>query len=258
MLDAYDVYQHLMDYWAETMQDDVYMIVCDGWKEAAKPRLIVETKEKKTKEKPDFKVGKQKFKADLIPATLLIARYFAEEQAAIDALEAELATLEQQLDDLKEEQGGEGGLLEEVVEGEGEKRKIAAKDVTARLKEIGHHPDYADERKALGDYAGLLDKQEDIKGRLNIAQNKLEAEIVAKYGKLTEAEVKTLVVNDKWLATLAASVQSELDRASLILTDRIRQLSDRYSTTLPKLTEDVKRLAARVDEHLKKMGAQWS
>jgi type I restriction enzyme M protein len=63
LLDAYDVYQHLMDYWAETMQDDVYMIVSDGWREAAKPRLIIEDKEKKTKEKPDFTVGKMKYKA---------------------------------------------------------------------------------------------------------------------------------------------------------------------------------------------------
>ncbi len=258
LLDAYDVYQHLMDYWAETMQDDVYMIVSDGWRDAAKPRLIVETKEKKIKEKPDFKVGKQKFKADLIPATLLIARYFAEEQATIDELEASLAALEQQLDELKEEQGGEGGLLEEVVEGEGEKRKIAAKDVTARLKEIGYHPDYAEERKALEDYAALLDKHTDVRGRLKSAQDELETKIAAKYGKLIEAEIKTLVVDDKWLATLAASVQTELDRVSQTLTGRIKELVERYATPLPKLTDEVATLATCVDEHLKKMGARWN
>lgn len=54
LLDAYDVYQHLMDYWAEAMQDDCYLISDDGWREAAKPRLLVEDKNKKTKEKPDF------------------------------------------------------------------------------------------------------------------------------------------------------------------------------------------------------------
>jgi type I restriction enzyme M protein len=82
LLDAYDVYLHLMDYWAETMQDDVYLIVSDGWREAAKPRLIQEDKDKKTKEKPDFTVGKLKYKAELIPPPLVIARYFAAEQAA--------------------------------------------------------------------------------------------------------------------------------------------------------------------------------
>jgi hypothetical protein len=47
LLDAYDVYQHLLDDWAETIQDDCYLIAADGWREAALPRLIVEDKTKK-------------------------------------------------------------------------------------------------------------------------------------------------------------------------------------------------------------------
>jgi type I restriction enzyme M protein len=259
LLDPYDIYQHLMDYWAETMQDDVYIISASGWVDGAKVRQLIPTKNKEGKtvwgETHDFKVGKQRFKSDLIPVTLLIARYFAKEQAAIESMESKLGTLEQQLDELKEEQCGEGGLLEEVVDGEGEKRKITAKAITARLKEIGRDPDFAEERKALEDYATLLDKQTDAKSRLKAAQEALETRVAAKYGKLTEAEIKTLVVDDKWLATLAASVQSELDRVSQTLTGRIRQLTERYATPLPKLTDEVKTLAARVDEHLKKMGA---
>ena len=157
-----------------------------------------------------------------------------------------------------EDQGCEGGLLEEVVEVDGDKRKITAKGVNAQLKEIGHDPEYVEERKALEEYAVLLDKQTDAKNRLKAAQNALEAKVAAKYGKLTEAEIKTLVVDDKWLASLAASVQSELDRVSQTLTGRIRQLAERYATPLPKLTEEVKTLAARVDEHLRKMGARWN
>jgi len=223
--------------------------------DAAKPRLIVETKEQKSKEDPDFTVGKQKFKSDLIPAALLVARYFAAEQAAIEALESEAGALEQQLDELKEEHGGEGGLLEEVVD---QKGKIPKKAVAARLKEIDRDADFADERKALEEYVALLDKRADAKSRLKAAQDALEAKVAAKYGKLTEAEIKTLVVDDKWLAQLAADVQSELDRISQALTGRIWQLAERYAAPLPQLTEDVKTLAARVDEHLKKMGAVWN
>jgi type I restriction enzyme M protein len=47
LLDAYDVYQHLMDYWAETMQDDCYLIADNGWKAAAEPELLVDDKSKK-------------------------------------------------------------------------------------------------------------------------------------------------------------------------------------------------------------------
>jgi type I restriction enzyme M protein len=252
LIDPYDVYQHLMDYWAATMQDDVYLVAHAGWVDAAKPRLIVETKEQKSKESPDFTVGKQKFKSDLIPAALLIARYFATEQAAIDALAGEVGALEQQLDEVKEEHGGEDGLLEEVVDAKG---KISKKAVAARLKEIGGDADFDDERKALENYAALLDQQADAKSRLKGAPDALEAKVAAKYGKLTEAEIKTLVVDDKWLAQLAADVQSELDRVSQALTGRIRQLADRYTVPLPQLTKEAETLAARVDEHLRKMGA---
>jgi type I restriction enzyme M protein len=258
LLDSYDVYQRLMDYWAATMQDDIYLIVYAGWLEATKPRLIVESKEQKSKERPDFTIGKKKFKSDLIPAALLVSRYFAADYAAIETCEAELSRLEQQLEELKEEHGGEGGLLEEVAEGEGDKRKITAKAVKTRLKEIGRDEDYADERKMLESCGALLQEQTDAKSRLKASQEALEVKISAKYGKLTEAEIKTLVVDDKWRAQLAANVQNELDSVSQTLTDRIRQLADRYSTPLPQLTEEVRTLAARVDKHLSKMGVIWN
>ncbi|MEK6785504.1 MAG: N-6 DNA methylase [Nitrospirota bacterium] len=261
LLDAYDVYQHLMDYWAEVMQDDCYLIADAGWKAGALPREIRQVKNKEGKlvwpEKEDFKKGKRRFKSDLVPAALLIARYFSAERDAIAALEAELAGIEQQLDDRREEQSGEEGLLAEVIEGEGEKQKITAKAVKARLKEIGHDPDYAEERQALEDYAALLDQQAYAKARLKTTQDELEAKLNAKYPKLNEDEIKTLVVDDKWLATLAAAVQGELDRVSQTLTGRIRQLAERYATPLPQLTDEVATLATRVDGHLKKMGAAW-
>lgn len=120
-------------------------------------------------EKEDFKKGKRRFKSDLVPADLLIARYFTAERDAIATLEAELAGIEQQLDETREEQSGEEGLLAEVIEGEGEKQKITAKALKARLKEIARDPDYADERQALEDYSALLDQQADAKARLKAA-----------------------------------------------------------------------------------------
>lgn len=78
----------------------------------------------------------------------------------------------------------------------------------------------------------------------------------AKYPTHTEADIQTLVVDDKWLATLAAAVQGELDRVSQTLTGRIRQLAERYATPLPQLTDEVAALAAKVDQHLKRMGAK--
>ncbi|QHP67450.1 type I restriction-modification system subunit M [Bradyrhizobium sp. LCT2] len=261
LLDAYDVYQHMMNYWAETMQDDCYLIADDGWKAGAQPREILKVKNKDGKlvwpETHDYNKGKRRFKSDLVPAAVLIARYFAAEQKAIEATDTELAALEQQLDEQKEEQGGEDGLLAEVIEGEGDKQKITAKALKARLKEIGKDLEFADECKALENYAALIDKQADAKGRLKAAREALDAKLDAKYPKLTEDEIKALVVDDKWLSRLAAAVQGELDRVSQALTGRIRELAERYATPLPQLTDEVAALAARVDGHLKKMGAVW-
>ncbi|HWY50675.1 MAG TPA: N-6 DNA methylase [Chthoniobacterales bacterium] len=259
LLDAYDIYQHLMDYWADVMQDDCYLIATDGWKAGAQPREIrkVENKEKKMvwPEAHDYSKGQRRFKSDLIPAAILIARYFAAERDAIAALEAELADIEQHLDEKREEQGDDEGLLSEVIEGD--KQKITAKSIKARLKEINNDSEFADEEEALEGYFALLEKQTNAKTRLKIARQELDAKLDAKYPKLTEDEIKTLVVDDKWLAIIAAAVQGELDRVSQTLTGRIRQLAERYATPLPQLTDEVATLAASVDGHLKAMGAVW-
>jgi type I restriction enzyme M protein len=251
-----------MDYWAEIMQDDAYLISAVGWTEGAQPREIRQVKNKEGKlvwpEKEDYKRGRRRFKSDLVPAHFVIDRYFAVERDAIAALEAELAAIEQQLDERREEQGGEDGLLAEVVEGEGDKQKITAKAVKARLKQTAEDPDYAEERAALEEYAMLLEQQAESKAKIKNAQEALEQKLDATYPKLTEDEIKTLVVDDKWLAALATAVQGELDRVSQTLTGRIRQLAERYATPLPQLTDEVAALAARVEGHLKNMGAVWN
>lgn len=233
LLDAYDVYQHLMTYWAETMQDDVYMLVHDGWTAMAdgKPNI------------------------DLIPSSLVVARYFAADAKAIEQLEAERDAISRQMEELDEEHGGEEGLLAEAKTDKGKLTKVSVK---ARLADIKRDPDAADERKVLNEYLDLIEQEAAANKKVKDAQKALDAKVSAQYGKLTEVEIKTLVVDDKWLARLAADVRTELDRVSQTLTGRIQELADRYGTPLPKLTVEVDTLAARVDEHLKKMGFAWN
>lgn len=261
LLNAYDVYQHLMYYWAETMQDDCYLIAADGWVRGAQPREIVQVRTKDNKliwpEQHDYLKGRRRFKSDLIPAPVLVARYFVAERSTIESLDNQIVTLEQQLDEMREENSGEDGLLAEVIEGEGDKQKIATKAVKARLKEIGKDPLYADEGAVLEAYADLLDQQTEAKAKRKAAQEDLDRKIDSKYPTLTGAEIKALVAEDKWMARISASVQDELDRVSQTLTGRIRELAERYAIPLPKLAGDVQTLAARVEEHLKKMGSTW-
>jgi type I restriction enzyme M protein len=254
LLNAYDLYQHLMDYWAESMQDDCYLIADDGWIEAARLRLIVEDRNKKTKAKPDFIVGKKKYQAKLIQPALIIRRAFAGEQAIIEELEASLALIEQQIEEMTEEHGGDEGLLSDAANDKGKLTKVS---VTARLKEIQRDAEAADEIKALKGYLALGEQEAVTADRLAKAQEALAEKVAAKYETLTEDEIKTLVVDGKWLDTLADAVRGELDRVSQTLTGRIRELAERYATPLPQLAENVAELTARVGEHLKKMGAVW-
>jgi len=247
LLDAYDVYQHLMDFWAATMQDDCYLIAAEGW--TATPRRIVE-KDKKGREKD------KGWLCELVPKPLLVARYYAKEQAALDAKQSELEVASAAIAELEEEHGGEEGFL-------GALDKIAKAEVNARLKEIGrarspsapHDADSDNEAAVLQQWLKLTAEESELKRALREAEESLDQLALAKYPKLTEDEIKTLVVDDKWLATLSTAIQGELDRVSQTLTGRIRQLAERYATPLPLLTDEVAALSAKVDGHLKKMGA---
>src|SRR5690606_15575007 len=109
LLDRYDVYQRLMDFWEETMQDDVYLIAQDGWKAGNVVRPIDE------KETPDFtlKKGRKsvKYIGELIPASLIIQRFFADKQSELEELEAALEETSQMLAELEEEHSGAGGIF---------------------------------------------------------------------------------------------------------------------------------------------------
>jgi type I restriction enzyme M protein len=241
LLDAYDVYQHLMDYWAETMQDDAYLIAADGW--VAKTARILETDKKgKTRDKG--------WTCDLIPKPYIVARYFAGEQTAIEAKQAELEAASASLAELEEEHSAEEAVFSGFD-------SITAAGVKDRIREIGKAPDGVDELRVLRQWQSLNEQIAALKKRIREAEAALDLLAYEKYPQLGEAEIKALVVDDKWLARLAADLQGELDRISQTLTGRLRELAERYATPLPKLAEHIEELAARVSSHLEKMGFAW-
>ena len=233
LIDKYDVYQHLMDYWDTMMQDDVYLIAADGW-QAQTVRLLEKGKDKG-------------WACDLVPKNLIIARYFEKEQQAINDLEADIENLAAQLTELEEEHGGEEGLFSELD-------KLSKTTVAARLKEIKNDNEAKDEIEALNRWQSLYNNQADAKKALKAAEVALDTKVYEKYPTLNEAEIKTLVVNDKWLATLEAAFHGEMNRISQALTQRIKQLAERYETPVSLHVQNVADLEAEVNQHLTKMG----
>lgn len=348
VLDPYDVYQHLMDYWYAILQDDAYEIAADGW--------VAETRRVLEEVKSGKKKGEMKDKGwtcDLIPKPYIVARYFAAEQAELDTLRGELDSVGTGLAELTEEHGGEEGPLKDVAS------KSDAQDAFAQaLVEVWHEEDpeacgryramtsqaeeHAAELRALADggylsvlknpkgkltqkaikgrldattdveehkalqrylglekrlkatdreaagllaeaevhyrerlqqeplpealtdlhatarYLELSDRQTALKAEVKEADAALDQQVYDKYPELGIEEIKTLVVDDKWLAALEVAVQEELERVSQTLTARVRELADRYATPLPQLSRQVEELSARVDEHLKTMGVVWA
>ena len=254
LIDPYAVYQHLMDYWSEAMQDDVYAIVQDGWLQAAKPRELVAEKGKKQKETPDLTIGRKKYKTDLIPPDLIVARYFAAEQARIDQLQAEADAAAQALESFIEEHSGEEGPLEEA---KNDKGKITRGSLKARLTEIKGNPEFDDERKSLQQCQKLIDVEGAANRKLKEAIKARDEAVFKHYAQLTEAEIKALVVDDKWLAALEQDVQAEIERITQTLASRIRELEERYAEPLPAIMREVEHLQHKVGEHLRRMGLEW-
>ncbi|MBP2451920.1 MULTISPECIES: type I restriction-modification system subunit M [Mycolicibacterium] len=253
LLDEYNVYEQLMTYWHDTMHDDVYLIMADGWQGAAKPRKTIEDKERKLTETPDLVVGSggsaTKYKMDLIPPALIVARYFADEQAKVDDLTAAAEEATRAVEEYVEEHAVEDGLLADSMDDD----KISKALVAARLKaiKVGGDPD---EIKALHHVTKLYNAEATAKKAVKDAQGELDLATLKKYGELTEDEIKTLVLDDKWQATVVRRVAGEVEALTLDLVARIQQLGERYASTVANLDAELDKLEARIAGHLADMG----
>lgn len=247
LLNAYDVYQRLMDLWTSTWQDDAYLLATDGWK-AETYRVIV------TKKGKDGKPGKQIDKGwacDLVPKDTLVARYYDKQKALFLTMAAGIETRAAMLAELEEDHAGLGGAFSELD-------KINKTEVAALLKKIKHDKESADDAVVLQQWLDLKEEETQLKKRLEELEALVDQQAYEHYPRLKEAEIKTLVVDDKWLGALDAAVRGELDRITQRLTQRVKELADRYEAPSPAVAKRVEDLQSLVDGHLARMGFAWN
>ncbi|MDC0329323.1 type I restriction-modification system subunit M [Nitrosopumilus sp.] len=242
LIDKYDVYQHLMTYWEDTMQDDLYLISQNGWDVS-----LFKVKNKKGKETMEWD-------SELIPKDIAIRKYFAKQQEELDDLQSELENVEQQMQTMEEENQGEDDMLSEAKSDAG---NVSKPIITKRINTIKDDSDYADELKILLEYKELLDEKKKFADQIKTIKAELDKNLLKKYNDFTESEIKELVTNDKWLATIHDSINEEMEQISNKLARRINELADRYRTPLPDLSKEVQTLSKKVDDHLEKMGFKW-
>ncbi|MFE7464605.1 type I restriction-modification system subunit M [Streptomyces sp. NPDC057499] len=254
LLDEYDVYEQLMTYWHGVMHDDVFLVMNEGWCEAAKPRKTIEDKERKLSETPDLIIGSgrsaTKYKMDLIPPALVVARYFADEQAEADALSAAADEASGSVKDYLEEHATEDGLLAEALE-DGKISKVLA---TARFRVARHEGTDPEEIKALQHLIKLYNDEAVAKRTAKEAQAALDLATLKKYGDLTVPDIKQLVLDDKWHATIAGRVAHVVNSMAVALVGRIQELGERYAETVDDLTTELAKLESLVAGQLTDMG----
>jgi type I restriction enzyme M protein len=288
LVSRYDVYQHLMDYWAGAMQDDVYAIAQDGWEAGRVVRAAHDG------ETPDIvvKMGNKttRYVGELIPTQLVVARFFAGERAEVDRLAAEVDAATQERAEFEEEHGGEEGALA-GLEGKSGIPKGNVQNRVMELREMAlesvpmYTPEYEQAKEikrsgfggaspwekcvqddgelfaeldVLHDYLRLVDGEERAKKAHREAADALDRAVISRYPDLTEEEIKTLVVDDKWIAAIERDVRAEIERVAQTVAGRVKALEERYAEPLSTLTAEVESLTTRVEAHLEEMGLAWS
>jgi type I restriction enzyme M protein len=256
LLDEYDAYEQLMSYWHDTMHDDVFLVMNDGWTQAAKPRMAIQDKDRKLSEEPDLVIGTgktaKKYKMDLIPPALIVGRYFAGDQEHVDELNTKAEAASQALEEFAEEHGGEEGLLAEAVNDKGKLTQAAIREVQTRAAGSSDEETSACAKVAIG----LLQTEAAAKKAAKEAQADLDIAALKKYGELAEADVKTLVLDEKWRAMIVGRVSATVESLTLSLVSRIRELGERYADTLSDLNVQLEDLEEKVAAHFVAMGIE--
>lgn len=320
-LDNYDIYDCLMNYWNAKLQDDVYAIKAYGYEAACE--VEYQYAQKKTKDENgetitvDDKSKVKSFDGALIPRVILEAEYFADKLAAMQELSDKRDQLDSELEEMREEESGEDGLLNEVLTESGDLPKA---NLTKRLKELkamktspevdalislldsfGNTDEmeqivltapsvenygirnkngtfskaklkvalkqaadtavlpesHQDEYNALIAYQTKLDEQDAVGKAIKAAQKELDELVLAKYEALTVEEIKHLLFDEKWMATLYRSVSDEIEQILSDYAARVILIAKRYEHTLGEIEDKTAKARAEVMTALERMGYKW-
>jgi type I restriction enzyme M protein len=256
LVSKYDVYQHLMDYWNEIMQDDLYVIAADGWEAGKQPgRKVKTTKNKGNVTKKDIE-GIEGIESKLIPSDLIIEQFFKTEYQTILNKEAKTEEVKAKMEELEDENNGDDGDLFEPCRGKN--GKVSKTEITNAIKKYKDNKDYTNELKLWKEYLVLFEEEAKIKKEAKEERKKLEKTVWEKYKTLTMDEIQQIVLDLKWLGTVKEAINTEMDAINQRLTGRIKEIVERYEYTLGSLDQTTNELEEKVNGHLVKMGLVWS
>ena len=261
LLDKYDVYQVLLSYWNETMNDDVLLVIQDelGYDLVkVTDDIFEEPKESKKKKKDSAKEEKKKepkkigWEGRLIPKQIVLDTFFTAEQKTIEEKEEQLSQTESQFEEFTESNSDEEGYLADYI---GDDEKIDSKKIAFRVKVL------TKEKKTETEEYKILNQFREYEATIK-AQKKTVADLKKtldescrqRYSTFTTDEIKDLLVNRKWYKTLDDGIQNLYITVANHLTKRIVELYERYENTMPELTTQLASLEEEVAKHMEEMG----
>lgn len=260
LIDEYGVYEELMSYWNDVMNDDVSLIVREGWTQAVQPRAARTWRDKNDRLKREgahIVLGTgakaQRWVMDLLPPEYVIARYFSDEQAELDRLSEVVDASTLAVTEYIEEYAAEGQALFDFADDEGKLSKVLAAAHLKFLKRDGGDPD---EVAALTEVVALYRSVDKAKQAVNDGTTAMGQQTVAKYAALTEDEVKELIIGSKWGDTLRRRVNAEVTALAQQLIARIGVLAGRYQSTVMEAEAILQRRSDKVSDHLASMGVR--
>ena len=251
LVDKYDVYEVLLSYWNETMSDDVYLLVQDGYKAIRDIEVFMKTSTKKKKDGTEIKQEKETgWDGKLVPKSLIIEMFFAAKQKAIDDMDTVIAAAQAELDEMLEN-AEEDSVIKDVLKDSGNldkpelKKKLKDKDLDV------------DDKAELTTLQTLVTRVDEGTKTVKGLRDALDRKARAQYPKLTEAVCVELLLNRKWYRAMISGIYALYTAVSHRISDRVTELNERYEQTLPELEAEVAQLEGKVKSHLERMGYLW-
>lgn len=237
LVDPYNVYEILMNYWADAMQDDCYMVSRDGWKVT-----LCEMKKKSTFED---------LECDLLPVSVVVRKFYDKDATEIAAKRAKLDEINAVLESIPEEnpEAFDEGLYEMLDK----VNEANVKTAIAAQKKGTVEADKATV-KVWSDYLEKCTQKKEISKGVSSLVNGLTAKVRTKYDALAADEIRSLVVDDKWLYEFRGRSESEIKRVCESISSSVAVLNARYAKTLPTINTEIERLSSEVERYLNSMG----
>lgn len=231
LIDKYEAYEFLMEYYNNSLKDDIYLIIENGWI----PKLVYA-------QDKNGKIKKNEFDSDLLPKEIVINEYFKKENDNIEKLNNDLNDLSQEFDSMVEENTGD----EEIFNDED---KVNEKLIKDKIKEESE-----ENISILKELIENLSSQKELKKTIKKYQEALNLLIIDKYNSFDEDASKDLIITKKWFKSIERTFDDKYEDLVYDLSNRIISEYENYEETLGQLSKKTSDLESSVLQDLERMG----